>query len=353
MSQVVVYANYKSSGHRNGYSHPESQARIEGLLQACNDLGLEIRTASTNHNPRPELVHCEHYVQQLHSITHKLESASEELGYQLLAQTDEDTYISSHSLAAAMHGLALLEQAVDDVFGLSNISPFVLSRPPGHHALFDSSMGFCLFGNCAYAAKYAQHQHGIKKVAIVDWDVHHGNGTEDLLYDDLSVLTTSIHAYPFWPQGCGGPERRGQGANLNLPMPQEAGDVQYRHYFDTYLLPELSRFKPELLIVAAGFDAHSLERNSSLQSKSLMNVTEAGFSYMTEMLQVLANDTCSGRIIFSLEGGYYVPSLVEGFCSVVQSVAPQQTQSARRYSDGDRMEKDLFVRYCNEIEAQL
>lgn len=356
MTDITILGDTYSTLHRNGYNHPENPKRILALATMLEKRSIQMVAADTSRNVKPEIIHTERYLKSLRESIAQIPSQEHHSDVHYLVALDEDTYASEESLNVAMAGLALQEQAVDLLFEVQHRPksiPFVLTRPPGHHARPDAAMGFCLFNNAAYAARYSQIKHGLSKVAIFDWDVHHGNGTEEIFYDDHSVYCASIHAFPYWPEGYGDPEHRGGGFNLNLPMPIEAGDLQYGEYIDQYLIPELDRFEPELIIVAAGFDAHRLERNSGLQSQSLMAVTENGFSYMTDKLVKFAQRTCQSNILFTLEGGYYLPSLQSGVASVLDTILSGKTLQYHGYSEGEQMSPETYESYRTRIEKAI
>jgi acetoin utilization deacetylase AcuC-like enzyme len=191
---------------------------------------------------------------------------------------------------------------VGAVLGGTVETAFVLARPPGHHAERDAAMGFCLFGNVAIAARAAQAVHGIGRVAIVDWDVHHGNGTEEVFYDDGSVLTVSLHQDGLYPAGRGGLEARGAadgvGANVNVPLPASTGDEGYALAWDRVVAPAVRDFGPELLLIAAGQDP------SASDPLGRMSVTLPGFRALADRAVALAGETCDGRLVAALEGGY-------------------------------------------------
>jgi acetoin utilization deacetylase AcuC-like enzyme len=185
---------------------------------------------------------------------------------------------------------------------------FCAVRPPGHHAGQDVGMGFCLLNNAAVAARYLQARHGVGKVLIVDWDVHHGNGTQNIFLEDPTVFFFSIHEHPTflypgtgrrWEIGKG----KGEGATLNAPMAPGAGDAEYRTAFEQMLKPAVERFRPEIILVSAGFDAHRDDPLADLQ------VTEEGFRYMTRHVLALADRFCQGKVVSILEGGYETSSL--------------------------------------------
>lgn len=353
---MIILGDTYSSLHKNGYNHPENPKRVSALTSIMQERSIPMVAADRTRKVHPEIIHTERYLESLRKSIAQIPRKKHDTDIYYLVALDEDTYASEESLNVALAGLALQEQAVDVLLKNNTPSktiPFIITRPPGHHARPDAAMGFCLFNNAAYAARYSQKKYGLSRVAIFDWDVHHGNGTEEIFYDDHSVYCASIHAFPYWPEGYGEPEKRGGGFNLNLPMPIEAGDLQYGQYIDKYLIPELERFEPELIIVAAGFDAHLLERNSGLQSQSLMAVTENGFSYMTDKLLKFAQRTCQSNILFTLEGGYYLPSLKSSVNSVLDTIISGKPLRYPGYSQGENMSAETYKSYCTRIEAAL
>ncbi len=183
---------------------------------------------------------------------------------------------------------------------------FAMGRPPGHHATPGQSMGFCLFNNIAITARYLQREHGIGKVAIVDWDVHHGNGTQDIFYEDETVFFFSIHQSPLYP-GTGSKSDKGggkaYGTTLNVPVPPGSGDDDYITIFQDILIPTLRDYAPEIILISAGFDAHFLDPLGNI------NITAEGFATLTDMIMEIAEETASGRIVSALEGGYSLEGL--------------------------------------------
>jgi acetoin utilization deacetylase AcuC-like enzyme len=180
-------------------------------------------------------------------------------------------------------------------------SAFAAVRPPGHHARPQQAMGFCLLNNVALAVRHAQREHSVKRVAIIDIDVHHGNGTQDAFYDDPSVLYVSTHQYPFYP-GTGRADELGageaRGTNVNIPLPAGCGDVEYAATFDQIVEPVVRRYRPELLFVSLGFDAHHLD------PLAMMELSVDGYGALMTRIRALAEELCGGRLIVSLEGGY-------------------------------------------------
>jgi len=237
------------------------------------------------------------------SYIESLESRAPISGYTSL---DPDTTMSPGTLRAAYLAAGGAINAVDAVMNQQVDQVFCALRPPGHHAEPNRAMGFCFFNNVAIAARYAQKHHGLRRVLIVDWDVHHGNGTQNSFYEDASVFYFSIHQFPHYP-GTGAQDQSGEGAGkgftMNIPLPVGCGDEEYREIFERILIPEADRFVPDLILISAGFDAHKDDPLAGIQ------VTAKGFGYMTEALARLADRHCSGRLVSMLEGGYNIPAL--------------------------------------------
>ena len=219
---------------------------------------------------------------------------------------DADTSMSPGSLAAAYLAAGAALAGVDAIMAQRAQHVFCAVRPPGHHAEADRAMGFCFFNNVAIAARYVQKRYGLRRVLIVDWDVHHGNGTQHSFDEDPSVLFFSTHQYPHYP-GTGRAAERGSGAaeglTINVPMEAGEGDDEYRTVFQKVLVPAADAFKPEFVIISAGFDAH---RDDPLAS---MGLTEAGYADLTAIVAGIAIRHCGGRLLSSLEGGYNLKAL--------------------------------------------
>ncbi len=214
-----------------------------------------------------------------------------------LTRVDSDTTVSPKSWEAVLTAIGAANAAVDDVFTGRADNVFVASRPPGHHAERDKAMGFCLFNNAAIAARHAQKAHGIERVAIVDWDVHHGNGTQDIFWDDPSVLYSSTHQMPLYP-GTGAKDETGAGNIVNAPLSPQTGSDHFREAFNTRILPAIDAFQPELIIISAGFDAHHRDPLAEL------NLNEDDFDWATGALMERAGSYASNRLVSLLEGGY-------------------------------------------------
>jgi len=219
-----------------------------------------------------------------------------------ITRIDGDTSVSPKSWEAALTAIGAANAAVDDVFAGRADNVFVASRPPGHHAERTTAMGFCLFNNAAIAARHAQRSHGAERVAIVDWDVHHGNGTQEIFWDDPSVLYCSTHQMPLYP-GTGAASETGAGNIVNAPLDAESDGRAFKDAFRTRILPALERFRPDLVIISAGFDAHHRDPLAQL------NLTEADFDWATAELMDIANKHSANRLVSVLEGGYDLQGL--------------------------------------------
>lgn len=220
-------------------------------------------------------------------------------------QIDPDTRTSARSYAAAVHAAGTAVASVEAVMGSQARHGFALLRPPGHHAEPDRAMGFCLFNNAAIAAEAARRQ-GAERVLILDWDVHHGNGTQAAFYNRADVLYMSVHQYPFYP-GTGSPDEIGAGAGagstVNCALPAGQGDSEYGAVCHDLLLPIAREFQPNLILVSAGFDAHRADPLAN------MSLTERGFAAMCTLIVSVANECCPGRVVLLLEGGYSLQAL--------------------------------------------
>ena len=219
---------------------------------------------------------------------------------------DGDTYASPASYDVALYAVGGALQGVDAVMAGEVNHAFALVRPPGHHATSDEAMGFCLFNNIAVAAEYAKRNYNLERVLIVDFDVHHGNGTQDIFYSDPKVLYFSTHQYPWYPgsgsiyeDGAG----EGKGFTVNVPLPAYCGDNELLRAYKEILVPVAKRFQPQLILVSAGYDPHWADQ------LSLMQLTVAGFAGIVNIIKELADELCQGKLLLSLEGGYHLEAL--------------------------------------------
>lgn len=278
--------------HETPPGHPEQVARLRAILEALEGADLWRVEAPLAGAAEAELVHPASYVARIIAEAPKQGSV----------QVDPDTHMSPGSLNAAWRALGGALRAVDLVLGGEAGNAFSACRPPGHHAEREQAMGFCLFGNVAAAAKHALAA-GLTRVAIVDFDVHHGNGTQDLVQDDPRILFASSHEMPLYP-GTGDPAERGpHDTILNLALPAGCDGAHFRSVYEAEILPRVDAFAPELLLISAGFDAHADDPLASCQ------LDEADFTWVTERLCDLADAHCAGRVVSLLEGGYNLDAL--------------------------------------------
>ncbi len=286
--------------HDTGPGHPECRERIAVTTNYLEQQDwfpclqqLQARPAAIE---QILTIHDRKYLQRAEEVCRS--------GNSFLDSMDVSVSLESYDIALLAAGSAL--QLADDMVAGTIDNGFALLRPPGHHAENGMALGFCLFNNIAILARYLQQQHGMDKIAIVDWDVHHGNGTQHIFEEDPSVLYISTHQFPYYP-GTGNYNEigigRGSGYTLNCPMSAGATDQDYTTVFEERILPQLDEYKPECILISAGFDAH---RSDPLAS---INLSTDSFGWMTQQLMDRAEQHCNGRIISLLEGGYNLDAL--------------------------------------------
>lgn len=298
MNRVGLHHDPAHSAH-DAQEHPENPSRITAILDRLAATALDRMLVPVARRVASDddllLVHDPELIE--------LVKRAEALGG---AWLDADTVVLPGSVEAATRAVGGALQMVDLVLDGALDSGFCVDRPPGHHATPARAMGFCLFNQVAIAARHALRRRGLSRVAIVDFDVHHGNGTQDAFYQDGDVLYCSAHEYPFYP-GTGhwrdAGEGEGAGTTINLSLPGGSGDPEYLAGFDRLFIPALHRFKPELILVSAGFDAHLADPLAD------MAVGPAGYAGMAQRLLSAASDLCDGRLVFVLEGGYRLDAL--------------------------------------------
>ncbi|MDD4933813.1 MAG: histone deacetylase [Methylacidiphilaceae bacterium] len=285
--------------HPTPRGHPESPERITATLPRLrSSLPETIRWVDPRMGTSDLLrsVHTEAHIR-------RVEDASRN-GLVLL--DEGDTYAGPRSFGTALLAAGAATTAIDLVASGEATNAFALVRPPGHHARPNAPMGFCLFNTVAVAARYAQRKHGCRRILILDWDLHHGNGTQEIFEEDASVLFISLHEHPLYP-GTGRASERGKGEGegftLNLPMKPGSGDAEYRIAFEEKVLPAADAFRPDFVLVSAGFDAH---RDDPLGNLML---SEEGFAEMTRRVRGVAERHCRGRLVSVLEGGYDIDAL--------------------------------------------
>jgi acetoin utilization deacetylase AcuC-like enzyme len=285
--------------HSNGPGHPERPERLLAIRNHLAGCGLLDRLLLLRPDPAPlESLARVHEPSYIKAIRRACERAP--------VQLDPDTAVSPGSWQAALLSAGGALAACDAVATGKARSAFVCTRPPGHHAEAGRAMGFCLFNNVAIAARHLQDAHGLGRILIVDWDVHHGNGTQHMFETDPTIFYFSAHQFPFYP-GTGSAREtgsgRGAGYTLNYPMQAGSGDDEYIEVFQSVLCPEIDRVQPEAILISAGFDAH---RDDPLAG---MDLTAKGYAAMTSILREAAGRHCDGRIISLLEGGYDLEAL--------------------------------------------
>jgi len=338
MSDTLVFSEERMLEHRTGSFHAESPERLEAVLAALEGLAVERRPVGLAPFEALARVHAPEYVRAIDSLRH----ASTHL--------DPDTPLNPGSVLAAELAAGGAIAAVDAVLRREARNAFGALRPPGHHAERARAMGFCVFNNIAIAVEHARANMGVERVLVIDWDVHHGNGTQNRFYDRRDVLFFDMHQAPFYP-GTGHIHEVGRGAGegytINVPFPAGLGDGDYRLAMEELLVPIAASFDPDLVMVSSGFDAH---RDDPLGEE---RVTEDGFAAMCGVARRIADASCDGRLVLLLEGGYDLKALGRSARATVQVLcgdtppAPRGTTLA-----GERVVREVLAsarRYWNGL----
>ncbi len=295
---IVIYDDIYLK-HDTGPNHPENSTRLINTIKHLESTGIWQKL-----NIKKPRIATKEEVSMVHSISH-IEKVAE------LARTgggylDPDTYVSSNSYNAALYATGALLTAIDLIMNKKSNNAFCLVRPPGHHATPTKGMGFCLFNNVAVAAKYIQSKYNLNRIVIIDWDVHHGNGTQDTFYEDPSVMYFSMHRYPFYP-GTGKKEEigkgEGSGFTINVPLPYDTKSQEYLETFKDIMEKRIKQFNPQFILISSGFDAYRLDPVGSL------GLGASEYNTLTKLTQNIAKDCCDGRIVSCLEGGYHLLDL--------------------------------------------
>jgi acetoin utilization deacetylase AcuC-like enzyme len=315
----------------DGY-HPESHQRLEVLYRMLQESGMKGNYAEIP--PRPatrqelEMIHMPNYIDLVASTAGRS-----------MTMLDPDTFACAKSYEAARLAAGGTMAAVDKVLGGEVDNAFALVRPPGHHAEANRAMGFCLFNNVAIAADYALRAHKLKKALIIDWDLHHGNGTQHSFYERADVLYFSSHQYPYYPgtgyfgEAGGGP---GKGFTVNVPLPAGPGDAEYFLVFEEILEPIALEFKPDLILVSAGFDIYYRDPLGGMQ------VTPKGFANLARVILEFARETCGGRVVFVLEGGYHLEGLRDSAQEVLKTLRGETLGRGRDRGVRDQADRRMI-----------
>ena len=290
---ALLYTHDAFAGHVTPPGHPEQVARLSVIAAALEGMTLDRRAAPLA--PEAAVLRC-HPAGYLTRVR----AAVPAQGW---IQLDGDTSLSPGSYDAAMRAVGAACAAVDAVLTTDAKTAFVACRPPGHHAETETAMGFCLFGTVAIAAKHALDHHGLQRVAILDFDVHHGNGTQDLMWNEARCFFASTHQMPLYPGTGSRAERGAHGQILNVPLRQGSGSAAMRAAYCTEILPAVAKWKPNLILLSAGFDAHQDDPLAGLEWET------DDYAWLTHQICDLAAECCDGRVVSCLEGGYDLPAL--------------------------------------------
>ena len=286
--------------HITPEGHPERPDRLRSLNIALEHPNFERLIRKEAPQANEDAVLLAHPEEHLLAVMRQVPEEEGEIN-----RIEADTYVSPKSLQAALTGIGAAMAAVDDVFTGAADNVFVAARPPGHHAETAKAMGFCLFNNVAIAARHAQKAHGAERIAIVDWDVHHGNGTQDIFWNDTSVLFCSTHQMPLYPWSGDKNETGVKNNIVNAPLSPNTGSEHFREAFKSRVLPAIADFSPDLILISAGFDAHHRDPLAQI------NLVGEDFDWATGRLLEMADKYTSNRVVSLLEGGYDLEGLAE------------------------------------------
>ncbi|UCH61831.1 MAG: histone deacetylase [Fidelibacterota bacterium] len=319
MNSLTLYWSPDFIHHEVSVGHPESANRLLSIRDMLGRTGqwetyqkVEARAAAFD---EIAVVHPIEYI-------NRVEQTSQQ-GPAIVDSADTEVSVGSFLAARKVVGAGL--QAVEDVLSGRSRTAFILGRPPGHHALPSLAMGFCLFANVALAADYARQAGQVERIAIIDWDVHHGNGTQEIFFGTDRVYYLSMHQFPLYP-GTGKPDEKGigpgRGYTRNFPLAAGKGDQDFVDILEGPVADVLMVYKPELILVSAGFDAHEYDPLGN------MNITAEGFEMMTRTMKRLADELCHGKIISFLEGGYHLDGLAESVSRHLAALAQEQSSES-------------------------
>ncbi|MBI4395088.1 MAG: histone deacetylase [Candidatus Omnitrophica bacterium] len=296
-SRTALVYSERYQDHDTGHNHPERPARVISVYQFLKKSDLFPQLLLIR--PRPahlRQVNLVHPLDYIHHVKHACQRQ-----WRLLDTLD--TAISPESFDVALLAVGGVLELVDAIMAGEARNGFALVRPPGHHAEPTKALGFCIFNNVAIAARYLQEEYGLERILIIDWDVHHGNGTQHIFEEDPSVFYFSTHQYPFYP-GTGAESEigrgQGKGTTLNVPLPAGAGDEEYQSVFREIFYPRAIEFMPDFILISAGFDAHEADPLAH------MNLTESSYGFFTDMALQIAHESGHERVASVLEGGYHL-----------------------------------------------
>ncbi len=319
MARTGIVKDERYLEHVADTYHPESHERLQAVHKMLQETGLQGKLAEIS--PRMaleeelELNHTRKYIELVASTAGR--------AYTML---DPDTYACAKSYATAKLAVGGTLAAVEKVIRGDLDNAFALIRPPGHHAESNRAMGFCLFNNVAIAAAYAIQTHGVRRALIIDWDLHHGNGTQHSFYDRKDVLYFSTHQFPYYP-GTGSIHETGNGAGrgftVNVPLHPGPGDAEYMEVFEEILEPIALEYEPEIIFVSAGFDTYYQDPLGGMQ------VTPAGFANLAKIVLEMAQKTCKGKVVFVLEGGYHLQGLRDSIQEVLKTMREEILTAGR------------------------
>jgi len=343
MAKTGIVQDERYMNHQMGAYHPESPRRLEVIYAMLGDADMQgnYENVPVRLAEREELlwIHSPDYVERLASTEGK------EYTY-----LDPDTQTSPGSYEAALLAAGGLCEAISMVHSGELNNAFALVRPPGHHAERAQAMGFCLFNNVAVGARYAQEHLKLNRILVVDWDLHHGNGTQHSFEEDPSILYFSTHQYPYYP-GTGSltevGKGKGEGFTVNVPLSMGYGDGEYLGMFEKILRPVTLEFNPEMILVSAGFDIYMEDPLGG------MNVTPDGFAGLTQSIMQMANECCGGRVVITLEGGYNLQGLRDSVKAVLKELAgSSQTNTKAILSKADQRALDYVTKQVIDVQRR-
>ena len=344
MNTIAGFIYHEDYSRHDTGDHPESAERLICTMRKLEESGItknvkRILPAKASRE-QVEYVHADTYVKVVEAICKR--------GGGML---DLDTPLCGDTYDTALLAAGGVIKAVDEVMGESNNLKhiFALIRPPGHHAYPNRGMGFCIFNNVAIAADHLKRRYGLKRILIVDWDVHHGNGTQEVFFDDPSVLYFSTHQYPHYP-GTGWLDEvgrgEGRGFTVNVPLPIGTDNAGYLYALNTILVPIATEFSPEFVLVSAGFDAHTADPLAS------MEVTSLGFGLFTDLITEIARKNSRGRVVMALEGGYNPDALAESILYVFNSFLSNSEGRRREGKTGESERVRKRVQEIKEVQRE-